>query len=186
MKGDTIMISKMKTGHTYYNSAFETSDTCATCNGARCDSCKDVWELTTVLDTKIFYSFEEAKAVEDKTLALVTYYGHPVHDVTAYTITDGVLMAKVYIYKTDDRSYNRLPDDAATGYMWLPCNKDAETYNSVFSSVSARMNDWTSCTCTDKACAYNGNSCDVSKTCTDSSCYREMKAGTRKERKWYM
>lgn len=39
---DIMMERKTYTGHQYYNSPYEDSDSCKTCDGARCDNCKEI------------------------------------------------------------------------------------------------------------------------------------------------
>lgn len=39
-------VSKVYSGHMYRNSPYETSSDCGNCDGARCDDCKELYEVT--------------------------------------------------------------------------------------------------------------------------------------------
>lgn len=41
-----LYFSTMYSGHMYRNSPYETSSSCGNCDGARCDTCKTIYEIT--------------------------------------------------------------------------------------------------------------------------------------------
>ena len=43
---DELVLESYMSGHLYRGSLFETDDSCGNCDGARCDSCKEVYVLT--------------------------------------------------------------------------------------------------------------------------------------------
>lgn len=45
MKVD-LYIHRLLTGHIYFRSPYESCDSCGTCDGGRCDSCHEIWEVT--------------------------------------------------------------------------------------------------------------------------------------------
>ena len=58
----------IKTGHMYrgtYMEAYESVDNCGTCDGARCDICRDIYEVEEYPDEKIIYRGpDKEKAIE--------------------------------------------------------------------------------------------------------------------------
>lgn len=40
-----VNIYRVLTGHTHAGSPYETSDSCGNCDGARCNRCKERWEV---------------------------------------------------------------------------------------------------------------------------------------------
>ena len=46
----TIFCRTQYTGHMYYNSPYETCDSCGNCSGAKCDYCRIEWILTEIHD----------------------------------------------------------------------------------------------------------------------------------------
>ena len=66
-KTANFMISKMYSGHSYYNSPYETSDSCGNCNGAMCEWCKpkyciEEYDDLGIMDReqKFFKNYDEA------------------------------------------------------------------------------------------------------------------------------
>lgn len=61
-----------RTGHQYYGTymeAYESTDNCGTCDGARCDNCKDIYEVYDydIEDTKkqrIYKGTNKEKAIK--------------------------------------------------------------------------------------------------------------------------
>lgn len=41
-----VMINRALSGHIYYRSPYEGYDDCGTCDGGRCDSCYEMFEVT--------------------------------------------------------------------------------------------------------------------------------------------
>lgn len=44
MARETI-VSRYYSGHIYRNSPYESDDNCGTCDGARCDTCRERWRV---------------------------------------------------------------------------------------------------------------------------------------------
>ena len=61
-----IIISKVLTGHLYYNSIYETSDSCGNCDGAKCGNCKTKYLVEDLMNDKMLYfgdDIEEMKRI---------------------------------------------------------------------------------------------------------------------------
>lgn len=67
-------VDRALTGHLYYMSPYECYDSCGTCDGGKCDSCKTRWEVTgwdqEILDGsndvhRMFATKEEAQEFAD-------------------------------------------------------------------------------------------------------------------------
>lgn len=64
-----LYLSKCYSGHMYFNSPYETDDSCGNCDGAKCEYCKTRWRVTdysegiTVIPEgeRIFNTKEEAE-----------------------------------------------------------------------------------------------------------------------------
>lgn len=41
-----LWVTNHKSGHCWFGSAMETDSSCGNCDGARCYSCRDYWEVT--------------------------------------------------------------------------------------------------------------------------------------------
>ena len=66
MKNNEIFVSKVLTGHMYYNSIYETCDNCGNCDGAKCEFCKTKYVVEDWKNDKTLYfgdSIEEMKEV---------------------------------------------------------------------------------------------------------------------------
>lgn len=68
-----LYISKLLTGHIYFNSPYEGCDSCGTCDGGRCDGCHERYAVTEFDDLglipgnyKVFQTKDDAeKFVEE-------------------------------------------------------------------------------------------------------------------------
>lgn len=162
------MISMYKTGHSG-NRTTDSCDNCGTCDGGRCHRCQDIW----VEDGVTYRTYEEAKAASH---SLVELCGDD--DPSGFTIQNGILMAQVYVYSSEEEGYR--------GYLMVECNKESKLYQQKMEETKEGMKKFEECKCTDKHCSAYANSCDVFNCCTDSSCYMKMKNGKRTTRMWYM
>ncbi len=64
-----VIITPALTGHTHYRSPYECYDNCGTCDGARCDSCRTMYEVTDFASDnryKIVSTLEEAKKLKEE------------------------------------------------------------------------------------------------------------------------
>ena len=172
------MIVKIKTGHMYRNSAHETADSCGNCDGARCHNCVDIFEF----NGERYDTYEEAKKVEDVTegllkvllpeLSSADYEISDIPEDYEYHIIDGKLCIRVW-------KRSSFIGDTDWGLRSIPCNEESPMYAQKLEGAIERLNQYNECTCTDKE--Y-----ECSLGCPDKTCYREMKAGKRTEKKWYM
>ena len=48
-----LYIGRLLTGHIYFRSPYESCDSCGTCDGGRCDSCHEMWEVTEFDDLEL-------------------------------------------------------------------------------------------------------------------------------------
>lgn len=173
------MISVHKTGHQYYNSPIECDDNCGTCDGARCETCRDQYEVWGI--DKRFYNKEEAESTEKEleaaniSLFPVIPEFHRINSaVPEYTVVDGVLC--IQLWKSP-----KFKGDTDWGYRYLPCNQDSPAYSKELEAAQGRINKYNECLCTDK-----DKDDDCNKMgCRDQSCYNEMKYRKRTEKKWY-
>lgn len=175
------MVAKHLTGHQYYNSPIECDDNCGTCDGAKCDTCKEQYEVWGINER--FRTKDEAEAAEKKQeeennslfcMDLIPEFYNKT-DIPEYTVVDGVLC--VQLWKIP--SFKGDPD---WGNKYLPCNQESPIYAKEFEAAQKRMNKYHECTCTNK-----DKDDDCNKMgCRDSSCYCGMKSGRRTEKKWYM
>jgi hypothetical protein len=92
------MVATHFTGHDYYNSPIESDDNCGTCSGARCDNCKEQYEVWGI--DKRFYDKGEAETAEKEfdegnkslfDMDLLPEFYKLNSAVPEYTIVDGVL-----------------------------------------------------------------------------------------------
>ena len=66
------MINRAFTGHVYFKSPYECYDSCGTCDGAKCETCRERWEVVgwdpEDPDTNLYKTFstkEEAQEFAD-------------------------------------------------------------------------------------------------------------------------
>jgi len=158
---------------------------CGSCDGAMCDHCSPRWEV----DGKVFLSFEEAEEYE-KSLSkdLLSLLGLvPLGSELSYNyffimgsieLRMDVLFYSCYDARDEERAI------IIDTHPCIMCNPESSLYDDIFLAVLYKMDKYRECTCIDKdnddcnACSLYG--------CNDESCYREMKSGKRKEKKWYM
>ena len=64
------MVTRALTGHTHYRSPYEGYDDCGTCDGARCECCREKWEVTYFgpddKKPELFNTKEEAIAAQEE------------------------------------------------------------------------------------------------------------------------
>lgn len=69
MSKPDLYISTSLTGHIYFNSPYESSDSCGTCGGGRCDSCHEVYDVIEFDDLELipngFKRFRTQKEAKD-------------------------------------------------------------------------------------------------------------------------
>ena len=80
---DIMMERKTYTGHQYYNSPYESSDSCKTCDGARCETCKEI-----IIPEDI-----ECSIRVDKLENILTNMGLPTDVVMFFTYDDSCKMS---------------------------------------------------------------------------------------------
>lgn len=159
-------MNKQLTGHLYLGSSYETCNSCGNCNGANCDSCETEW----IVEGKVFYNMDEARAAEELTADLIVYEGTMYNTEYAnFFVKDNELWAHIY----------------ASEYIDVPCNKDNAAYSDRLTETIDRHAKWEECTCTNKDNENDSNPCCI-YGCRDSYCYFEMKECGRTEQKWYM
>lgn len=60
---DVLIMREEFTGHIYYRSPYESCDNCGTCDGARCDYCKEKYTVENLRTNKVYYNgFDKEKA----------------------------------------------------------------------------------------------------------------------------
>ena len=169
-------MNKHLTSHMYYNSPIESDDNCGTCNGANCDTCKTVYTVEG-FDNEIFCQIGDAEAAEVSLVELISlkegsYFAGP-----AFVVKDGELYTEVYV--------RDVPLECKTNMVFVLCNKNSPIYDTKLSEISERYSRYNTCICIDKMEITDGSPCSK-YGCCDTSCYHEMKYGTRTEKKWYM
>lgn len=66
LKTDNVYLMTELTGHIYYRSPYESCDSCGTCNGARCDNCREKYTVTNFASDEVYYSgYNKAEAEEE-------------------------------------------------------------------------------------------------------------------------
>lgn len=66
LKLDNVYLITEFTGHTYYRSPYESCDSCGTCDGARCDTCREKYTVTNFTSDEVYYSgYNKAEAEEE-------------------------------------------------------------------------------------------------------------------------
>lgn len=84
---DYIYMTHDLTGHIYYNSPYESCDKCGTCDGARCDSCKQKYTVKDLKSEKVYYSGYDKKEAERILKENKTDYSEIIADIlTHYNI----------------------------------------------------------------------------------------------------
>lgn len=52
---NSVIMYKELTGHSYYRSAYELADSCGTCDGGKCESCKEIYTVEDIENNTILY-----------------------------------------------------------------------------------------------------------------------------------
>ena len=89
IEDDNVMLRKEFTGHTYYRSIHESCDNCGTCDGARCDSCREKYIVEDLIEDKQYYvgyDKEDAERVYIDSQINYTEFMHYIID--AYNVDD--------------------------------------------------------------------------------------------------
>jgi hypothetical protein len=63
-----VIITPALTGHTHYRSPYESYDNCGTCDGARCETCREMYEVADFDSDnryKIVATKEEAEQIKE-------------------------------------------------------------------------------------------------------------------------
>lgn len=164
------MITKHLSGHMYHRSPYESDDDCGTCDGAKCEHCRPYWEVA----GERYYKEEEAIKAEETLTENIA-------NLVPMKLDDWRQPDEGDFYLKDDELWVQVYDN---GYHDVKCNPDSPAYLEYWERAVERKHRYEICTCVDKDEEIEG---DCSKFgCTDGSCYREMFAGKRKNKKWYM
>lgn len=159
------MIRNSFTGHMNHGSPIESDDSCDTCDGARCDYCREVWYVDDVpYDTE-----EEAEAAQKENDTLIDL--KDVSEPVGFTLINDDLCALVY--------------KSGFGYLFTSCVKSSVLYDNLLKETIKDMAKFNECTCTDKLEASSANSCDVLSVCNDRNCYAQMKSGKTTTKLFY-
>jgi hypothetical protein len=163
------MITKHFSGHTYFNSPYETDDDCGTCSGARCDTCKEIWTVSNS-DEK-FFNMKDAQSREDLICSLIPLDKSTFYDISYFYIKDEKLVVDVILKDHCNE-------------ITIECNLNSSIYEAKYKEAVERKEIFGSCLCTDKnedieePCYKYG--------CTDNQCYKEMIHHKRTKKKLYL
>jgi len=182
------MIIKELTGHIYRNSTIETCDDCGNCNGGNCDHCKEVYYVDGEQFNDLELAQKKANELYKEMEILIGRENYMSKDVFPinmdFYLNDwGELVVSFYDYGYYDKEADKPVE--GEGEVVIVCNPNSPIYDKYYEEAYIATKRWCQCTCMDKAEQAYGNDCSICG-CSDPSCYREMKAGNRKERKWYM
>jgi hypothetical protein len=166
-----MYITKHFTRHDHFSSPYETDDTCGNCGGDGCDHCKEIFSVSCIegyFDNR-----------DDATQALKDLYDLIPLEKDTYEIA-----SENHLFIHNNELYAQLFDNNDKKTKMIPCNKNAKIYQIKFDKAMERLAKYKECKCIDKdsdievPCYKYG--------CTDSSCYRQMKNGMRKDKKYYL
>ena len=83
LKLDNVYLTTELTGHTYYRSPYESCDSCGTCDGARCDTCREKYTVTNFASDEVYYSGYNRAEAEEELDSRQTHYSDIIADVIA-------------------------------------------------------------------------------------------------------
>ena len=84
LKLNNVYLTTELTGHTYYRSPYESCDSCGTCDGTRCDTCREKYTVTNFTSDEVYYSGYNRAEAEDELDSRQMHYSDIIGDIIAH------------------------------------------------------------------------------------------------------